>query len=32
MIDRLSCGVIHNDRSRAFSDSTLGYKRLAWCL
>ena len=35
MIDRLSCGVIHNDRSRAFYDNTLGalrYKRLAWCL
>lgn len=35
MIDRLSCGVIHNDRNRAFYDSALGalrYKRLAWCL
>ncbi len=32
MIDRLSCGVIHNDRNRASYDSALGYKRLAWCL
>jgi hypothetical protein len=32
MIDRLSCGVIHNDRGRAFDDSTPGalrFKRLA---
>jgi len=35
MIDRLSYGVIHTGRGRAFDDSTLGalrYKRLAWCL
>lgn len=35
MIDRLSSGVIHNDRGRAFYDRTLGalrYKRLAWWL
>lgn len=35
MIDRVLSGVIHNNSSRAFYDSTLGalrYKRLAWWL